>query len=363
MEFTLKGHTSQPRVKPSPIWAFTDVECHMSRKRFRIKQAVQNAQWPLVPAYFIGQPDWWIRRIRHEGQNSHKYLLIRNFSFENVRTIYTDDDFNFPETSRHHFRFGILSFDTPNRSKTRNPKYSKQDILGKPTKFLRWLANASSPCVVNSHRLACHSIDQSILTDRVRRTDMLERKAVTTLTDDGRISPRLLQVYHLFVFPSFAGQGSARPIAPTPFTSGCGSAAAPRLRTHRPSADCRRRDKAQVCKCGGRSVTANLSLQSIEKGREIANSAVAFHPMIENAGGPLPFPRTSVRSSFIRYPVPFRETGNAPVPPLELRVSMGIGDHLFFDSSPPRLLLKYDIKKGTGFNILEDTTAGKLISF
>ncbi|GBP23543.1 hypothetical protein EVAR_12825_1 [Eumeta japonica] len=46
-----------------------------------------------------------------------------------------------------------------------------------------------------------------------------------------------------------------------------------------------------------------------------------------------PVSSSSARSSFIRHPIPFLETGNSPVIPLALRVLIGDGAHLLSDDS------------------------------
>ncbi|GBP06157.1 hypothetical protein EVAR_3530_1 [Eumeta japonica] len=105
-------------------------------------------------------------------------------------------------------------------------------------------------------------------------------------------------------------------------------------------------------------------------GREVELSALAFIPVSEDSGGPLPpshlyqrdFPSLSipkadwsdegatplsppsVHSSSIRYLIPIREVGNALVTPLRLRVSMGGNDHLLSNRSLARSARGYAIK-------------------
>ncbi|GBP65244.1 hypothetical protein EVAR_37091_1 [Eumeta japonica] len=90
---------------------------------------------------------------------------------------------------------------------------------------------------------------------------------------------------------------------------------------------------------------------------EVAASAIVLNRVSENFGGPLAlhsptpssspysptvttFPVTSLHSCSIRYTIPIQKVTIAFVSSLELRVSVGGGGHLLFDSSHARLFLQ-----------------------
>ncbi|GBP46781.1 hypothetical protein EVAR_10749_1 [Eumeta japonica] len=81
-----------------------------------------------------------------------------------------------------------------------------------------------------------------------------------------------------------------------------------------------------------------------EDEREVAGSAVAFHPVSESSSGSRPLPSNHQLNHSIKYPITSKEAGKALVTSLWLREFTGGGDYLVSDVSTACLPLYYAIK-------------------